>query len=72
MHAECLRKIRTVLQEHHKTDVELELVPWVDLESGKTGTDLPPLYYTYREGKKKKRANLHFKYCPFCGKEDSV
>jgi hypothetical protein len=67
MHDACLAKIRKVLEKHHKTEIEFELVPWVNLETGHSGTDLPPLYYNYREGKKRKRANVHLPFCPFCG-----
>ena len=68
MHDACLAKIRKVLEKHHKSEIEFELTPFVDMETGKTGVDLPPLYYHYHQnGKNRKRANVHLPYCPFCG-----
>jgi len=30
---------------------------------------MPPLYYSYRDGKKRKKSYVTFNFCPFCGKK---
>lgn len=67
----CLEKIKKLLSDHHKTEVDLDLKMAVNIQSGKMFTDLPPLYYHYFQGKKKKKGYMNFNYCPFCGKKDA-
>lgn len=66
----CLENIKGKLTEHHGegSDVELMLNPTIDIESLTPGMSLPPLYYTYKAGKKRKKSYVTFNYCPFCGK----
>lgn len=69
---DCLEKIRKRLEEHHKTPVELELKLLIDMtdlqtEEFASRLALPPMYYTYMIGKKRKKSYVHFNYCPFCG-----
>lgn len=67
----CLETIREKLSKHHgeSADVELELKQTVDTETLTLGVALPPLYYTYKKGKKRQRSYVHFTFCPFCGKK---
>lgn len=72
----CLPKIRDELQKVHgeNSDVCLELKLVMDMNPDesewKTRLALPPLYYTFRNNKKKRiKAHLAFNFCPFCGKE---
>lgn len=64
----CLKKISGALSKGYK-EVELELAQTIVPESGDTGVDLKPLYFTYREPgeKKRRRSYVDFNYCPFCG-----
>ena len=68
----CLDLIRERLTAHHGpgSAVELELKQFVDSETLSLGTALPPLNYSYRDGKKRKRSYVTFNFCPFCGKRD--
>ena len=63
----CADKIRGVLVKQYGESVDLELAPTINVETGKTGSDFPPLRFTYLDGKKKKRSFVVFNYCPFCG-----
>lgn len=65
---DCLAKVRAALEKEYGP-VELELAPTVVPETGKTSAELNPLWFRYRDGKKKKRSYVSFNYCPFCGKK---
>jgi hypothetical protein len=70
----CLDKVRERLKIHHKSDVNLELKTFVEIdkktgEMGKFGASVPPLYYKYKTGSKWKRSYVTFGFCPFCGKK---
>lgn len=72
MSCKCLDKIEENLTNHHGngSDVELELKQTLsefDSPEASFGVALPPLYYTYRSGKKRKRSFVVFNFCPFCG-----
>lgn len=70
----CLETIREKLTKHHGdgSAVELELKATIimdpEAENYDMGAALAPLYYTYKAGKKRKRAYVTFNFCPFCGK----
>lgn len=68
MNCDCLDRIQKRLEELHKSEIDLELKMWCDLNSGEMGAGLPPLYYHYKEGKKRKKSYVKFSFCPFCGK----
>lgn len=67
----CLERIKGNLEKHHGTEVDLELKATVliepDAENYAMGAALPPLYYNFMVGKKRKRSHVMFKFCPFCG-----
>lgn len=66
---DCLDQIEKKLSEHHGTPVSLELIKFMlDFERGGTFAALPPLYYSYMQGKKRKKSYVTFLNCPFCGK----
>lgn len=71
MSCQCLENIRKKLEEHHKTSVDMELKMFVHRESMEMGMGLPPLRYSYMEGKKRKKSYVTFNYCPFCGKKET-
>ena len=64
----CIERIREKLKEHHKSDIEMELSMWLNMETMKSEAGLPPLKYSYMEGKKRKKSHVKFAYCGFCGK----
>lgn len=70
MSCECIDKIKKVLTDKHgiNSNVDLDLVPYLDTEKYVTVPGLPPLFYHYTEGKKRKRSHVGFNFCPFCGK----
>lgn len=67
----CLEKVRNKLTAHYKSSCELELKQAIDPETLSLGRAIPPLYFTYYSGKKRKRSFVVFTYCPFCGKKGS-
>lgn len=75
MNCDCLKVVREKLEKHHgegsAVDLELKATISIDPESESYGfgASLPPLYYTYKAGKKRKRSFVTFNFCPFCGKE---
>lgn len=77
MSCTCLDKIRVNLEKVHGegSRVEFELKPAILIDPKATefgiGQGLPPLYYTYGPGKKRKRSHVVFNFCPFCGKSES-
>lgn len=68
----CLTKIEGLL-EQQSNGVELQLRACMltdpEAENWETFTDLPPLSYKYKEGKKVRTGHVKFGYCPFCGKK---
>lgn len=65
----CISIVKAKLIEVHGPTVELQLVPTINIETGAMALSLPPLHFTYMEGKKKKKSLVEFNYCPFCGKK---
>jgi len=67
----CLSVIKARLTEHHgeNSDVCLDLKQTINTETLDLGTSMPPLYYSYRDGKKRKKSYVTFNFCPFCGKK---
>lgn len=69
----CLKTVEEKLTAHHGegSAVELELKATIimdpEAENYEMGAGLPPLYYTYKSGKKRKRSYVTFNFCPFCG-----
>ncbi len=65
----CLEKIKKTLMSSHGSDseVELELKMSLNMNTFETRMDLPPLYYRYKLGKKRKKSFVAFNFCPFCG-----
>lgn len=65
----CLEKIRAKLTELHGpgSDVQFALRQTINMKTFEVGTNLPPLDYTFKEGKKTKKSYVPFNYCPFCG-----
>jgi hypothetical protein len=70
MNCDCLKVIKQKLTELHgcDSDIGLELKQTINTDTLDLGTALPPMYYTYRDGKKRKRSYMTFNFCPFCGK----
>jgi hypothetical protein len=64
----CIDRIRQQLKDHHKSEIEMELSMWLDMVTMKSNAGLPPLKYSYMEGKKRKKSHVRFLYCGFCGK----
>lgn len=66
---QCLKTIRESLAAHHgqNCDICLELKRTIDTKTFELGEEVPPLGYTYRVGKKRKRSYVSFNFCPFCG-----
>lgn len=50
--------------------MELNLTPTINTLTLDMRMELPPLYYTYLQGKKRKKSYVHFNFCPFCGKRN--
>lgn len=75
MKCNCLETIRQKLTASHgeKSDVELDLKATIrvqpDVEEYEIGASLPPLYYSYKDGKKRKKSFVTFNFCPFCGQK---
>jgi hypothetical protein len=73
---DCLEKIRLQLEKQHH-NVCLDLKMRVNIKTGESCSDLPPLYFTYHKPNSKgfeKRATrsfVFFAFCPFCGKPKS-
>lgn len=71
----CLESIKANLEKYHGHAVELCLKPTMIIDPEATeyemGADIPPLYYTHREGKKQKMRHVVFNFCPFCGRPKS-
>ena len=69
----CIEIIKANLEKHHGHAVELELKPMILVDDEATDYSftqgLPPLYYTHKDGKKKKRSHVIFNFCPFCGRK---
>lgn len=65
---DCLDKIQKKLSEHHKSEVELDLSAWIDIETFQPTEGPHPLRYSFMEGKTRKKSYLKFNFCPFCGK----
>lgn len=71
----CLETVREKLESHHGagSDVVLDLrtVMFTDPKAKvmKMGCVLPPLYYSYNAGRKRKKSYVTFSFCPFCGKD---
>jgi hypothetical protein len=64
----CLETIRKRLEEHHKSPIDLDLKMTIVIDSLELGRPaLPPMYYTYMVGKRRKKSYVHFNFCPFCG-----
>lgn len=70
MSCKCLNTIRDNLEKHHGagSDVELDLKTAIDVERLELSSAMPPLYYSYKAGKKRKTSYVKFNFCPFCGK----
>lgn len=70
----CLEILRSRLEAQHGegSNVELELVSVMltdpKAEEWEMSAALPPLYYTYRVGKKRRKTHVVFNFCPFCGR----
>lgn len=71
----CLEIIEEKLTKHHGggSKVELELKSTIITDPKATefamGRAMPPLYYTYQNGNKRKRSFITFAFCPFCGEK---
>jgi len=72
MHCKCIEKVKAKLIEYHgaESDVCLDLKQTIDMETMKMGAALPPLYYSYMDGKRRRKSYVTFTFCPFCGKEN--
>lgn len=56
------------MEEHHKCPVDLELKMTIRTDTMELGgMALPPMYYIYTVGKRRKKSYVHFNFCPFCG-----
>lgn len=66
---DCIKKLRGALEEHHQTAVDFELSHWLVIETGQVKAGLPPLKYSYMDGKKRKKSHFKFPFCGLCGKE---
>lgn len=64
----CLEYLDTCVKRIHP-DGYLELKQQIDMKTFESSMALPPLFYCYTEGKKKKRGFFVFTYCPFCGEK---
>lgn len=64
---DCINIIRKKLEEHHMSAVSFDLKTWINMKTMKTEAGLPPLNYSYQEGKKWKKGYVAFLFCPFCG-----
>lgn len=70
----CLDVIRNKLADYHgikADDICLELKQTINTETLDIGTALPPLYYSYLKGKRRKRSYITFNFCPFCGRKST-
>jgi hypothetical protein len=67
----CLSNIKETLTKHHgdNSDVCLDLKQTINIETLDLGKSLPPLHYSYLDGKKRKKSYVTFNFCPFCGKK---
>lgn len=71
----CLKTIQQKLEAHHKGEVDLKLDRYATNLHDPNATeiqhviDLPPLHYSYKDGKKWHRAHVQFTHCPFCGQK---
>ena len=63
----CIEIIRAKLKEHYKSEIDFDMKMVVNTETGKISPALPPLYFTYMDGRKKKKSYVHYPFCPFCG-----
>lgn len=77
MNCECLKKIKAKLEDHYKAPVDLDLRQTINMETGESGTSLPPMYFSYyklgKGGKPERgrtRSFVDFLFCPFCGKKN--
>lgn len=66
----CIEILQKKLSEHHGAEVALDLKQSIDMKTYEVSPALPPLYYSYRDGKKTKRSFLTFAFCPFCGRKN--
>lgn len=68
----CVATIKEKLTKHHgeDSDVCLTLAPTINMDTLAIGAALPPLAYTYRAGKKRRKSYVTFKFCPFCGQKN--
>lgn len=69
MNCTCLETVRKKLSAHHGAEVDLDLKTVIDAKTMELSEALPPLYYSYQSGKKRKKAFVTFNFCPFCGKK---
>lgn len=72
MNCKCLEQIKNRLTKHHgkTSQISLELIHTINMKTFKERMAVPPLFYTYMDGKKKLRSYVKFNYCPFCGKKN--
>lgn len=72
MSCECLKVIRENLNRmcaaDGESDVCLQLVSVINMETSVISMKLPPLNYSYKtKRKKRKKGVVWFTFCPFCG-----
>lgn len=67
---DCLKSLRENLTKFHgsDSDVQLDLKTTINMKTMEMGASLPPLYYSYKKGKKRVKTYLMFNFCPFCRK----
>jgi len=68
---DCLKVIREKLAEFRKCapeGIHLGLKMSFCMDTGKSESVLPPLEYSYPNGKKRSKGYVVFNFCPFCGK----
>lgn len=66
---QCLKRIKAALADKHGGEVDLGLKLMIDTKTYQSGIGLPPLQYTYLEGKKRKKGHIPYFFCPFCGQK---
>lgn len=69
---DCISLIRSKLTALHGAEVSLDLKQMINTETLSLITALPPLTYSYMEGKKRRKSYIVFNYCPFCGRNAST
>lgn len=64
---DCLAEIERKLNEHHKQSVMLDTRLTVSMKTGEYSSDMQPLWYHFKEGRRMKKSYVKFSHCPFCG-----